>query len=475
MLIAEFTDSRVNPITGQPYGDDPSNFLTFSPAPLPLENGDRSPPNQNISPFAEAIIRFTKPVDLASVRAFDSFFFATRNVLDDDVIRSEFLEPNDIDPARFDKNKFATPHLVASRIIDEDGSQTSIRLQPLKGFFLNDEIRQAAAADQQNGVPFGERRFRYYLHLLGSTKGIRDLAGNPLDFQSEVGVRDFLVIPFSLDTRNDSQNRPLFADNLSVSIVRRYASDDEDEQPSLYLPGERATIDPNSGEPINSPPEAYPLQDVFGAVTYLANGTLQARNTTRVRKVVDDLNQQPPPPQTSDLRFCPTDLDTGGSIATPSASVRFGQGIQNPLNPFGARLQTVWREIDMSLSRVDPLDFNLDVEQMWWAPFQGGAITFDQFDRVSLFFGHSEWRPEPCVGSFSSLPVLDNSGLKSRFADNYAYNKSTTGAKTLDPAPHPAYVDQVLTIDASNTIFEPNGVNRYLPLPTFQQAVLRVA
>ena len=35
----------------------------------------------------------------------------------------------------------------------------------------------------------------------------------------------------------------------------------------------------------------------------------------------------------------------------------------------GARLQTVWREIDLSLSRSDPTDFNLDIEQMYWPPF----------------------------------------------------------------------------------------------------------
>lgn len=463
VLVAEFTASRIsNEVLVK---DEPVNFLAFSPSPLPLQNGDPSPPNQNISPFAEAIIRFTKPVDMATVRAFDSFFFATRDVLDDETIRTQFLEPRNLDPERFNKDKFITPHLVAARVIDEDGSQTSIRLQPTKGFFLNEEMRTI-----DEGQPFESKRFKYAMHLVGGSNGVRDLAGNPIDFQSQNEIKDFLVVEFSLDTRKDPNNRPLYADNLVVSIVRRYEDEDEDEQPSLYLPGEAAEVDPNSGSPLAAPPEAYPLQDIFGAVVYLAGGKLQARPTTRVTKVVDDLNQQPPPSQESLLRFCPDSLGGEGTVASNSAGVRFGQPIQNPLNPYGSRLQTVWREIDMSLSRIDPFDFNLDVEQMYWAPFTNGVITYDEFDRVSLFLGHSEWRPEPCVGAFSALPELPDSGLKVDFADNYAHNKAIgTGAKTDNPAPHPAYVDQRLVIDAALAFTEPNGINRFLPLPEFEK------
>ena len=36
----------------------------------------------------------------------------------------------------------------------------------------------------------------------------------------------------------------------------------------------------------------------------------------------------------------------------------------------------MWREIDLSLSRVNPDDFNLDIEQMYWAPFTGTVLVF---------------------------------------------------------------------------------------------------
>ncbi|MBK8976499.1 MAG: hypothetical protein IPM29_11330 [Planctomycetes bacterium] len=483
VLVTEFTYSRTHPISGSPYfpagsryddpnvsgepryGDAPENFVTFSPTPLAQFSGEPSPPNENVSPFAEAIVRFTKPVDLATVKAFDTFFFATRDVVDRDLITAEFLTPRNIDPERFNWQKFITPHLVSARVIDEDGSQTAMRLQPTRGFYLDETMREA-----DDPRPFEEKQFNYFLHVIGGDQGILDLAGNSIDFQSGNLATDFLTLEFALDTRKDQSNTPLYADNQVVSVVRRFKDVDEDEQPSSYIDNEVAKLDPGTGNPVPPASAAYPLNDVFGAVTYLTDGTLQARPTTRVTKVVDDLNQQPPPPQSSDLRFCPFVIGTENLVATATASVKFGQGIQNPLNPFGSRLQTVWREIDMSLSRTDPFDFNLDVEQMYWAPFTLGAITYDVFDRVSLFLGHSEFRPEPCVGAFSALPEMGNSGLKAVFADNFAHNLApNTGEKTLDPAPHPAYVDAQMTIDVALAFTEPNGINRYLPLPEFQK------
>ena len=135
-------------------------------------------------------------------------------------------------------------------------------------------------------------------------------------------------------------------------------------------------------------------------------------------------------------------------------------------------MQTVWREIDLSLSRTDPLDFNLDVEQMYWAPFVGNAVSFDEFDRASLFLGHSEYRPEPCISAGNAFPSMPNSGLKVKFAENYAHNLDTSATLERQPAMHPAYVDRVLSISAKDAILEPNNINRYLPLPKFEDASL---
>ncbi|MHC5065473.1 MAG: hypothetical protein ACYTG5_16020, partial [Planctomycetota bacterium] len=474
VLVAEFTASREDPGSGQIVGDDPINFINFTPGPLPLEDGSPSPANENISPFAGSIIRFSKPVDMTTVRSLDSFFFATRNVLDDEVILGDHVAPLQLDATRFFpeyKNKYITPHLVVSRIFDEDGSQTALRLQPTMGFYLDQEIR-----DADEGLAFNRKSFPYFLHVLGGPDGIRDLAGNQLDFRSETEVLDFLAIPFSLDTRNQptDPNLPMFEDNLVVNVARRFADTDEDEQPSVYLTTEMPL---NSFDNQNNFPNMLArTSDVFGEVTFLSEGKLQARGTSRVRRVVDNLNQQSPPPEGGPLSWCPpriTNLFNSEAMITSAtaASPFFGGGIQNPLNPFGARLQAVWREVDFSLSRLNPADFNLDVEQMYWAPFTQSPITFDEFDRVSVFLGHSEQRPVPCLGAGDALPAFYQSGLGTVFADNFAFNPDPANNLEKDdpPPPHAAFVEQSMTIDSSRTFTEPNGVNRYLPLPEFQE------
>lgn len=467
ILVAEFTAGG-NIVNGNVVGDDPRYFVTFSPAPLPYADGTPSQPDRNVSPFAGAVIRFTKPVDMSTVKPADTFFFATRNVLDQAAI-DEFIStrPNGLaapgmDPAAFNLTKFKTPHLVASRVFDEDGSQTSLRLQPPMGFFLNDAMRPRVNEGQNDPAAVD---IRYFLHLVTGANGVRDLSGNPVDLQAQVVSRSSqLVIPFALDTRK-SGGQPLFANNLSVSIVRTMDGTDNDENPSYYMPDEVQPIGTTDRY------QAYALPDVFGASTYV-NGVLLARPASRSTKIADNLNQAPVALQTSNLRWCPEPVSGEPQIASNTATAAFtGGGIQNPMNPYGARLQTVWREIDLSLSRVDPFDFNLDVEQMYWAPFTGSAIGYDEFDRVSLFLGHSEFRPEPCVGNFSALPTFVDSGLKQNFERNYVQNMRANVSNTVDsqPLPHGAYIDTPMTIDPAQSIYEPNQVNRYLPLPTFRE------
>ncbi|MBL8756310.1 MAG: hypothetical protein JNK15_23645 [Planctomycetes bacterium] len=469
ICVAEFT-------AGDAVGrDDPRNFLQFSPAPLPL-NGVQPAQNEFVSPFAGAVVRFTKPIDLATVRWADTFFFAMRDLSTNDSIQ-DFIDNRPwtngtqsgvgMLPAAFNLAKYRTPYLITSRVFDEDGSQTSLRLQPSTGFYLDDTMRNPPAGAD----------YRYFLHLISDSAdgGIKDLAGNPLDLQGTTADRsNSVVIPFTVDTRANG-NEPLFPDNLAVSIVRRFASRDEDANPSYFLPNEV------QGATTGAIAAAYPLEDLFGGFVYLDN-KLQARPTTRTRVVADNLNQSPvvqnpaPPAAPNPLAWCPQFVAVGGQegqIGSNSANSILNQGIQNPLNPFGCRLQMLWREVDLSLSRTDPFDFNLDIEQMYWAPFVGTTLNFDEFDRTSMWLGHSEYRPIPCVGDFSALPSLPESGLRTTsFERNFVWNPAPTGSGTAVQSQAPrgaAYVDTALTIDPAQVVLENNQVNRFLPLPEFQK------
>lgn len=467
IVLAEFTAGGID---GR---DDPRNFLNFTPAPLEL-NGYRPQQDEFVSPFAGAVVRFTKPVDMDTVKWADTFFFAMRDLTTDDLIE-DFIANRPwtfggttgagMNPATFNLAKYRTPYLITSRVFDEDGSQTSLRLQPTTGFYLDDTMRNAPSGAD----------YSYFLHLISGSAdgGIRDLAGNPLDLQgTTAGRSNSVVIPFTVDTRMNG-NEPVFADNLAVSIVRRFASQDEDANPSYFLPSE---VQPST---LASIAAAYPLEDLFGGFIYL-DGKLVARPTTRVRVVADNLNQSPiqqqleVPEPANPLGWCPQFVIDGANetqVGSNSANNLVPAGIQNPLNPFGCRLQTVWREVDLSLSRSDAFDFNLDIEQMYWAPYIGTNLSFDEFDRVSLVLGHSEFRPVPCVGDFSSLPSLPRSGLRNQFEGNFAWNPEPTGSGMAaeSRAPRVEAYDSNMTINPSDVVLEVNGINRFLPLPEFQE------
>jgi len=145
-------------------------FARFSPEPLPDATGKRLP-NKNIDPKASLILRFSKPIDLTTVRPLDSLIMATSP---DSV---EVLDP-----------KRGTPHLIFTQIFDEDGSQTAVRVSPPQGLYLDDSMRKT-------NLP-------YYLHILGGLSGIRDLANNPVDFQYSNANRKDTAPPlqFWLDT-----------------------------------------------------------------------------------------------------------------------------------------------------------------------------------------------------------------------------------------------------------------------------------
>ena len=475
VLVAEYTHRRPHPVLSGEffYGDDPRYFIDFKPTPLAGDDGVVVE-TENVSPFSDAVIRFSKPMDMASVLV-DTAFFATRDLFDPEGI-AQFIADFEIEPSQFNEAKFQTPHLIHSRIFDDGGSQTEIRLQPSMGFYLDEAMRRAAREDRAAGLPFEEQRYHYFFHLLGGYGGATDLSGNRLDFQAvqahgQPEIND-LVIEFSVDTRyqpgadlNSPRPDPQYEDNLAVYIVRRFADRDEDEYPNLYIREER----PIAGEVLAT--TAWPSNDVFGPVAYLSTGELVSRPASRLTKVFDDRNQLTAPPQSSDLRWCPNWYADYPETAVQLASTVFGQPIQNPLNPHGCRQQMAWREIDMGLSRTDPLDFNLDVEQMYWAPFTRRAITFDQFDRVSLFLGHSEYRPEGCIDT-GGTPMLPDSGLRHQFIGNYAHNLDAGGGIERQPAMHPAYEGKILTVSAKDALLEPSGVNRYLPLPKFADATV---
>jgi hypothetical protein len=94
----------------------------------------------------------------------------------------------------------------------------------------------------------------------------------------------------------------------------------------------------------------------------------------------------------------------------------FPASVQTPLNPFGAKLMSTWRYIDMGFGLLDDAFHNLDVEGLAWAPF-GGAAFADQFTQFRMALAHSLYLPDEVV-SGGLLPAFKNSGLVVNYDQN---------------------------------------------------------
>jgi hypothetical protein len=147
-------------------GDRAYNFVRFT------AGGDKSRRDHRVvPPMAACMIRFSKPMDLASLRSLDTVFFSRH-------------EPG------------AAQHLVGSRLFEVDTGGTCFRIQPVLGFPLTQAMRAAILADRDK--PPTDRRHQYCLNLLGGKDGIRDRWGQPL--------ADGMRMGFSLDPEAANNN-----------------------------------------------------------------------------------------------------------------------------------------------------------------------------------------------------------------------------------------------------------------------------
>ncbi len=413
---------------------------------------DDQEPLRELSPFTGFVLRFSEPLDPDSVRPLDNFFVATRDLFDEQGLVDDLVTALGGDPARANLAKLRTPHLVASRAAALD--PTTWRIEPILGMYLDDAMRDAFAAD-----PDDARRFDSFVHVLRGIGGITDPAGNPLTWQ---GDDDRLVFRIGLDLRRDAQGFPLQPDNRVVHVVRRFDDIDEDPRPSPFLAEETPRTD--------GPPAAQPVADLFGA-GLASGGRFEARATGRRSRYVDPWNQAPLPRTDGTVGPCPPMFEGEGTTVQRSAAQLFGTPLGTPWNHSGTRQQVAYREIDLGLSLEDPNEFDLDVEAVFWA-FVGsdGLATADVFEQMTLQLGHSEFRPEPCLGSFSGLPVMPSSGLGPVFADNYVADTDLVSGTPQAPAPHQAFTPQRFTIDGLTTRAAPSGENvHYHPLPPFEE------
>ena len=102
-----------------------------------------------------------------------------------------------------------------------------------------------------------------------------------------------------------------------------------------------------------------------------------------------------------------------------------GTGTSLPLNPLGARVQFVWRYLDVNLplytnrdirNRVDMASLDLDVERILLNPL-GSTPVFEAFPEFSVSMSHSSRTPNEAVNPQQAL-TDPGSGLTSNFDGN---------------------------------------------------------
>ncbi len=87
----------------------------------------------------------------------------------------------------------------------------------------------------------------------------------------------------------------------------------------------------------------------------------------------------------------------------PRLMVALPGGTSQPLNPLGAKLQTLWRYCDLGWAAADETKYNLDVVGLSWSPANGG-VQADFFEQFEIRLGHSRWLPDE-VFATSGLPT----------------------------------------------------------------------
>jgi hypothetical protein len=435
-------------------------FVRIEPAP--------GQPGVDIDPDASIAFEFNKPMDLDQVDVTDNLLLTKPD------------QPNQSFGSQMTDPKRATMHVVPSRLTDLDGDGTVLRLQPQLGF-----AHQAGLAEV------------YSAHIRLGNAGITDLAGNTLEIFDDISnPQEAWSVDFQLDPSANS--------NLIGWHTYMFTSEDEDgTQPgSVDLFGQfrlengrltgatgvrfRRSANNNnlaaisrinrgecwdSGQPDNSdPPPAEPNNPFNYPGTEATQNQLILPRLGAPGVVPVDTQGAPHPGL---LYWEPRMSDQVNPPAVPQVYEYYQQLPQpsgrviEPMKPQGSRMQMRYIEDDFSLGYTQPSDFGLDIEQLYWSPFNDETVLYDEFDRFTMSLGHARTRAdERWVLVVDATPeswcVLDcasmNSGLSNVFADNVLDGSQMT----------PVFEDRIYTINPNDVRRDEFGV-AYVPFPRFDQ------
>ncbi len=411
-----------------------SEFITIDPDPAsPTTNFIRT----EVSPFAGFSMRFSEPMDLDRISTLDNFVLTQ-----EEATLAQFQTV-------LSQPKSASLLFLASRLVDVSQNATLLRLDaPLGAFHVQGQTE------------------RYWFHVDLSDNGVADLAGNVLDIYDERPAGSTTIGGESVDVplANFSQEFEMASsaqDNLVASRVFRFADADED----------------------GTKPGSI---DFFGQFL-ISGGTLSGAAVSRKSRTADNVNltnvprwnrgecvdtsvnppvSVPPGGGFGNLYLTPSMIATQATpplvFQPPQGPQNFG-GIVEPHTSRGARMQMTYREDDFALGYKSTDELNIDVEQLYWAPWNDGTVLFDTFDRYTMKLGHARKRPDMNFvwDPMNMVCLLDcfsmASGLSNAFADN-----PLRGTDFMKPVVQ----DKQYVINPNDAFRAASGV-KYVPYPAF--------
>lgn len=423
-------------------------FVRVDPQPTGQLAADRE--ITLVNPLCSLSIEFNKPLDLDQVDPSGNLLLTNTPVGNQFAGRESFT-------AQMTDPKRATARVVPARLSDVSGDGTLLRLQAPMGLW-----HIAGTAEV------------YSIHVKLGPEGVVDLAGTPIKvFDDVTNPLDAWSVDFRLN--------PAAAQNTVLWHSWLFSDADEDGS----LPG---SID-IFGQ--------YRLQDgrLFGATGVRFSRNADNQNLGSISRISrgecwDDQAgalvlptapvDQVGTPHPGTLYWQPRMLDQIGPPAVPQVYENWQQTPQNvgrviePHNPRGSRMQMRYLEDDFSLSYREPAEFGLDVEQMYWSPFNDETVFFDVFDRYSMSLAHSGRRPDIHFFLFRPAPPpppgqppppvciyrcsANSSALSTVFADNVL------------PGTQPVSVfeDKVYRINPNEAFL--SAQVKYVPYPRFDRS-----
>jgi len=382
-------------------------FLEFQPTPGIF-------PSVFIDAFSTVTIRFDEPIDgksMASMRTFSAItvennnnpsdpreletaWFRQSNALETvgeyiDRQRGYDLRVNNLGTLVADSEYSGR---IAFGTIESTDGDRSFTLSPTAGF----------ADVNDNGF------LRYVIALRDGADGIRDLAGNGVDFTNFVAGNDDQSGFIAVRDINGGQTG-------GTSAVSR----------ASYFSLLGKSLDENGDGLAEWGGQAYPRPGAIGG-----------RAPARFSASADQTNQW--------------------IGARP-----VGTSVNEPLTPAGAVVQGVYRPQDVGFAYQNPTEYNIGIEGMNWSPANGVVID-ETLNDISLSLSHARYLPDESFNPLTQQPNFPQSGLVATgFDDNIHGFAASSGAIDEQQVFRSSYSPRSVDLFSS-------GGTPFMPWPSFQ-------